>query len=803
MILAGFVNCYSQISSNHAAVFNGGSSYFSVLSNPEISPSSAITIEAWVKPEIENGATMSIVGKNYTTGYFLGIQNNGRIVFYPKGGVSFRSRLSSLLTSGVWTHIAATYNGAITTIYINGNLDTLTTGITGPMTPNDDSLFIGADKFGGTGLFFYGQMKNLRIWKAARTDAELKENMFANISMLHPTGAYSSMVCSFRFNFDGSNSTGRTYHAVPVNMTYENYTGRAVNFCDYNNGLQLNGITDYCSHSNDNHWFSITKKITLEAWVKRDTTGSQPVYQNIVSKSGGTNVYDYGLYLESNGNLYFAINNYTRILQAVGGVTTSQWTHVAAAYNSDNGQATIFVNGDSVSGTTFSGNPLIQDNDNFNLYLGASGASNHSANRFKGKLDDIKIWTKESRTAQKIRSTMFTNKFSEMNSNDSVMHFTFDYFANGMQNGGSSHVGGLSYYGSAKLSSSHYPANSSASPVMIDATGSLANDKVTMKMSKMFIPDNDPNGIKDSVYISDGEPVQNLKLYLFMNHTYTGDLTVQLISPDGQATLLLDHNSGGGNDAVTVFSDNASTFAASTNLISDAGSTASFSPTVRPVIGMSVFNNKPRQGWWKLKIIDNSLSDRGYLIAWGLNLSNIKTLKLTSIIQGFYKSITNTVIPDTIRVLLRRNFAPYDMVDSAKGITDANGYAELKFRKPDNLVPNYAVIKHRNSLETWSLSGVVFRADTLRFDMSIAKNRAYGSNQIQVDSTPAKYAIYSGDITGNNSIDLGDINRVYNAATAFKSGYVDEDVTGDKVVQLNDLALVYNNAANFVTVKRP
>ena len=88
ILILFFKNSPAQYTENYAGSFNGFSSYVSVPNSSGLSPTTAITLEAWVYPTQLLGSTMGIIGKNYQTGYFIGIQNSGRIVFYPKGNLS-------------------------------------------------------------------------------------------------------------------------------------------------------------------------------------------------------------------------------------------------------------------------------------------------------------------------------------------------------------------------------------------------------------------------------------------------------------------------------------------------------------------------------------------------------------------------------------------------------------------------------------------------------------------------------------------------------------------------------------------
>ena len=69
---------------------------------------------------------------------------------------------------------------------------------------------------------------------------------------------------------------------------------------------------------------------------------------------------------------------------------------------------------------------------------------------------------------------------------------------------------------------------------------------------------------------------------------------------------------------------------------------------------------------------------------------------------------------------------------------------------------------------------------------------------VQLDISPATYAIYSGDVNQEGIVDLNDIVLTYNDANVFATGYKVTDLTGDNLTDLNDVILAYNNSAGFV-----
>ena len=180
-----------------------------------------------------------------------------------------------------------------------------------------------------------------------------------------------------------------------------------------------------------------------------------------------------------------------------------------------------------------------------------------------------------------------------------------------------------------------------------------------------------------------------------------------------------------------------------------------------------------------------------------------RTLYLTAFIEGFYNNVTNKMIKDTVRVYLRNSTVPYGIVDSAKTVLDSNGNGSLNFFNASNFTPYYIVIKHRNSIETWSSGGNSFFINNLTYNFTTAANKAYGNNQKQIDASPLQFGIYSGDVNQNGIIDASDVSAVDNDAFNSVSGYVQADVNGNNFVDATDLSIVDNNAFDFVSIMRP
>ncbi|MBV6479370.1 MAG: hypothetical protein HGGPFJEG_02141 [Ignavibacteria bacterium] len=177
-----------------------------------------------------------------------------------------------------------------------------------------------------------------------------------------------------------------------------------------------------------------------------------------------------------------------------------------------------------------------------------------------------------------------------------------------------------------------------------------------------------------------------------------------------------------------------------------------------------------------------------------------KSLELTTLIQGFYNENTNLMISDTATVLLRSSVSPYGIIDSATSVLNTGGNGNFYFSQAQNGIQYYLVIKHRNSVETWSASPQSFVSSSASFDFTLSANQAFGSNQIQKGS---RFCIYNGEITKDGVIDASDMAIIENAASEFKKGYVISDLTGDEIVDGSDMTIADNNASNFIGVITP
>ena len=200
----------------------------------------------------------------------------------------------------------------------------------------------------------------------------------------------------------------------------------------------------------------------------------------------------------------------------------------------------------------------------------------------------------------------------------------------------------------------------------------------------------------------------------------------------------------------------------------------------------------------------NSYSGRAYIFQSSPPVPH-GLLDLTIIMEGFYDNVADNMrLSDTVRVYLRNSTSPYTIVDSSKGVINKHNFTGKFIFK--NALPGlyYIDVKHRNNIENWSSVPVSYTTDLpANYTFITSVSQAFGNNMKQVDTSPVRFGIYSGDVNQDGIIDASDVSEIENGASIGLNGYVRADLTGDDYVDASDLSIVEYNALNSVSVIAP
>ena len=105
----------------------------------------------------------------------------------------------------------------------------------------------------------------------------------------------------------------------------------------------------------------------------------------------------------------------------------------------------------------------------------------------------------------------------------------------------------------------------------------------------------------------------------------------------------------------------------------------------------------------------------------------------------------------------------------------------------------FIVIKHRNSVQTWSSTPQTVGSTALTYDFTTAANKAYGDNMVEVET--GVYAMYTGDIDQDGNVNNVDYSLWETDANNLEFGYFATDLDGDGNVNNVDYS-IWESTAN-------
>jgi hypothetical protein len=266
-----------------------------------------LTVEAWVKPTSLSGLGC-IVG-NYSSPVSGNLQmllrrnTNSYYEFWVGNGTTWNQVTSAAIpTVGVWQHVAGTWDGSVSRIFINGVLSG-TVATTIPSLNNlTNQVWIGANNIAEN---FAGDIDEVRIWSRELCQGEIQHNMNAEI----PTTA-SGLVANYHFNqgvSGGNNSTvttliddsGNSYNGTLTNMALTGTTSNWIAPGAFGDGIyatpfvsptvSIAGSNTVCT----SNFVTLTASgnVSTYAWVSGPTTATNAVSPTTITSYSvtGTN----------------------------------------------------------------------------------------------------------------------------------------------------------------------------------------------------------------------------------------------------------------------------------------------------------------------------------------------------------------------------------------------------------------------------------------------------------------------------------------------------------------------------------
>lgn len=203
----------------------------------------AITLESWVYAT-KNTGTQNVISKStnlVNTGYIFPRTDDGwaTCVFYLHIGGAWRTLTVAYPSLNAWHHLAATYDGTMMKVYIDGTLSG-TLAQSGAISSNSNDLVLGNQT--GFSEYFGGKADDIRVWNVARTQAEIQASMSRELNPATATG----LVAYYTFNqgITAGTNTGLNVlvdQAGTQNGVLNNFalTGASSNFVAQNSNIVI------------------------------------------------------------------------------------------------------------------------------------------------------------------------------------------------------------------------------------------------------------------------------------------------------------------------------------------------------------------------------------------------------------------------------------------------------------------------------------------------------------------------------------------------------------------------------------
>ena len=161
----------------YALDFDGTDDYVEISHSSSLMPSDEITISAWVKPVDLTSTRYQDIYRKKGEYHLLAFQEYGTVLSLGLRIGSYSEMDISITTSdfvGKWNHIVGVYDGSNKIIYVNGVVIGSTSATGSLSTSGSTSAFIASDEGEEN---FPGHIDEVRLWTAARTQAQIQASM--------------------------------------------------------------------------------------------------------------------------------------------------------------------------------------------------------------------------------------------------------------------------------------------------------------------------------------------------------------------------------------------------------------------------------------------------------------------------------------------------------------------------------------------------------------------------------------------------------------------------------------------------
>jgi hypothetical protein len=165
-----------------ALSFDGVNDSVAIANSPALTPSTAMTVEAWVNPSALS-VWRPVVAKERsaipTYGLYAGNNSQGRPVARIFTTSDMTTNPNSTFTLNTWTHEAMTWNGTTLRLFVNG-VQVASRTVSGALAASTGPLRLGGDSLRSE--WFAGRIDEVRIYGRPLSASEITADMNAAVT---------------------------------------------------------------------------------------------------------------------------------------------------------------------------------------------------------------------------------------------------------------------------------------------------------------------------------------------------------------------------------------------------------------------------------------------------------------------------------------------------------------------------------------------------------------------------------------------------------------------------------------------